>query len=506
MIIDMYFQGQHNNNAKTTGKWSKFVAFVVLFSTVVLFSPEASGQRTVIKDKNKNSRVILSDKNVYRSTRSSLGNNFNIEYKGDIEINDTDTDVTSISPGGYLEISKTTFGSKRAIVIEPRGGTLKRQYYEGRKEVEWNPDGKEWLAEILPDVVRSTGFAAESRVNRYFKKGGVDAVLDEVSRLESDYVRSIYGKLLLDKDELTVNQLAKSIEELSDEISSDYYLAQMLKDNSSKFLKQEKTAEAYFSAVRNISSDYYATVVLKKSLERYTPTATTLAKIMVASRDIDSDYYQASLLSEVLELEKLDGPMIAEIIETTKDISSDYYQSQILKKAMDLDNLSSESFEELIEAISDVSSDYYMASVFSSLLDNELDNDVQKKIIILVDDKMSSDHYASSILSKMLEEQDLDDEAAERLMEAVGDINSSHYASSILKKAASRDDLSKFTVLALIKSVEDMDSDYYKSQALQELAPHVRKSDDSDLRKAYRSAADQIRSDTYYGRAIRAID
>ena len=106
----------------------------------------------------------------------------------------------------------------------------------------------------------------------------------------------------------------------------------------------------------------------------------------------------------------------------------------------------------------------------------------------------------------MLEEQDLDDEAAERLMEAVGDINSSHYASSILKKAASRDDLSKFTVLALIKSVEDMDSDYYKSQALQELAPHVRKSDDSDLRKAYRSAADQIRSDTYYGRAIRAID
>mgnify|MGYP001802047909 FL=1 len=119
---------------------------------------------------------------------------------------------------------------------------------------------------------------------------------------------------------------------------------------------------------------------------------------------------------------------------------------------------------------------------------------------------MSSDHYASSILSKMLEEQDLDDEAAERLMEAVGDIYSSHYASSILKKAASRDDLSKFTVLALIKSVEDMDSDYYKSQALQELAPHVRKSDDSDLRKAYRSAADQIRSDTYYGRAIRAID
>lgn len=499
----MYFQGQKNNFTKALDLSSKIGVLVVILLAALVFVPEASGQRS--RSKN-NTTTIISKNKVRSSHRTRLGNSFNIEYKGDIEINDTDTDVTSISPGGYLEISKTTFGSKRAIVIEPRSGTLKRQYYEGRKEIDWNPDGKEWLAEILPDVVRSTGFAAESRVNRYFKQGGVNAVLDEISRLDSDYVRSIYGALLLEKDGLTSSQLAKVIEELGDEINSDYYLAQMLKDNSRKFLDNEITAEAYFDAVRNIGSDYYATVVLKESLDRYTPTSTTLTKIMDASKDIGSDYYQASLISEVLELEKLDGEMIAEIIETTQDISSDYYQSQILKKAIDLDNLSSDSYEELLEAISDVSSDYYMASVFSNVLDNQLDNDVQKKIIVLVDDKMSSDHYASSILGKMLEEQELGDEAAERLMEAIADINSSQYSSSILKKAARKDNLSKETVLALIRSAEDMDSDYYKSQALQSLAPHVRRLDDSDLRKAYRSAANRIKSDTYYGRAMRAID
>ena len=106
----------------------------------------------------------------------------------------------------------------------------------------------------------------------------------------------------------------------------------------------------------------------------------------------------------------------------------------------------------------------------------------------------------------MLEEQKLSDEASERLMEAVADINSSHYSSSILKKASQRDDLSKATVLSLIKSVEDMDSDYYIAQVLQNLARHVRRLDDADVRKAYKNAADQIDSDTYYGRTIRAID
>ncbi|MEM7108341.1 MAG: hypothetical protein AAF519_08955 [Bacteroidota bacterium] len=502
----MYFQGQINSHTKTLYLRLLLGVLIVLFLAAPTFIPDASGQRTIIKDRNDKSRVVISNKSTYRSKRSGLGNNFNIEYRGDIDVNDTDTDVTSISPGGYLEISKTTFGSKRAIVIEPRGGTLKKEYYEGRKEVPWNPDGKEWLAEILPDMVRSTGFAAESRVNRYFKQGGVDAVINEISRLDSDYVRSTYGKLLLDKNELSSDQLAKVIKELGYELKSDYYLAQILKSNSRKFLDNEKTAEAYFDAVKNIGSDHYATVILKESLERYTLPAASLAKIMDASKDIGSDYYKASILSKILESEKLDGEMIAAVIKTTQDISSDYYQSQILKKAVELDNLSSSSYEELLEAIADVSSDYYMANVFSNILDDQLDHDVQKKIVILVDDKMSSDHYASSILSKILEEQDLTDETAERLMEAIADINSSHYSSSILKKAARRDNLSKATLLAFIKSAEDMSSDYYISQALQALAPHVRRSNDTDLRKAYRDAADRISSDTYYGRAMRAVD
>ncbi|MEM1407437.1 MAG: hypothetical protein AAGG59_11725, partial [Bacteroidota bacterium] len=99
----MYFQGQVNSHAKTPGLRSKIGVLVIFFLAASVFVPEASGQRSRSKE---NGTTIISKNKVRSSHRTRLGNSFDIEYKGDIEINDTDTDVTSISPGGYLEISK----------------------------------------------------------------------------------------------------------------------------------------------------------------------------------------------------------------------------------------------------------------------------------------------------------------------------------------------------------------------------------------------------------------
>ncbi len=501
MNNNMHFQGQNNSKMIRKPPGLAFQAVPMLILLAILWGSTTSAQHTVIKSKDKHVVISNGKKHRYHSVH---GSSFNLEYNGDIRVTDDDRDIKSISPGGYFEVSKTTFGSKRSIAIESRSGGLRKQYYEGRKELNWEPAGRQWLAEILPGIVRSTGIAAEDRVNRYYRKGGVDAVLDEISRLESDYVKAIYAKTLLDKKGLTTSELAKIVEELGDEIDSDYYLAQVLKENSNLFLASDQVSEAYFEAVTNISSDHYASSILKEAIHHRQPSARSLSKIMEAVGDISSDYYQAVILSEVLELQELNGEMIEEIIETSEDISSDYYQSQVLKKALHLDNLSSGSFESLIEAISDVSSDHYMASVFSDLVENPLENDVQIKIIGLVEDNMSSDHYASEILSKILEEQRLSEEASRDLAEAIEGIGSAHYASSIIMKAA-KQDLDKSSLLSLLRSVHGISSDHYRSEALRALAPQVR-AGDNDLKDAYLEAARHIRSDTYYAKAIRAID
>jgi hypothetical protein len=84
---------------------------------------------------------IESDKSGTTKWRTSSGlHSFNVEYRGKIEIEDDDKDIASMSDGAYLEISKTVFGSKRSIVIESiGGGKFKKQYYEGRTMVNWDP-------------------------------------------------------------------------------------------------------------------------------------------------------------------------------------------------------------------------------------------------------------------------------------------------------------------------------------------------------------------------------
>src|SRR5688572_22784031 len=142
---------------------------------------------------------IESDRSGTTKWSTSTGlSSFNVEYRGKIEIEDDDKDIKSMSDGAYLEISKTVFGSKRSIVIESiGGGKFKKQYYEGRTLVNWEPGGREWLAEILPEVVRTTTLCAESRVNRFFKQGGTSAVLNEIDKIESDYTKSYYANLLM---------------------------------------------------------------------------------------------------------------------------------------------------------------------------------------------------------------------------------------------------------------------------------------------------------------------
>ena len=110
----------------------KSIAILGSFLIAFLFSADvARAQYTNISVHAKDGTYTYKRKDGFSSLE--------IQYKGDIEVNATDTDVTSISNGGYLKINQTNFGNKRAILLEGNsGGEVSRKYYEGRKEVDFN--------------------------------------------------------------------------------------------------------------------------------------------------------------------------------------------------------------------------------------------------------------------------------------------------------------------------------------------------------------------------------
>jgi hypothetical protein len=92
-----------------------------------------------------------------------------------------------------------------------------------------------------------------------------------------------------------------------------------------------------------------------------------------------------------------------------------------------------------------------------------------------------------------------------KLIEAAGDMNSDHYKMTVMQDALVKTNITDTQVVAVINSTRQMDSDHYITEVLLDAAPRV-KAGASSMKDAYRSAAKTISSETYYGRAIRAID
>jgi len=470
---------------------------LLLFLLVPVLAQEASA--SLVKSSEE------TDGKTHRHKTSFGVYDFNVEYRGKIEISDDDQDIISLSDGGFVEISKTVFGSKRSIIIESLGGgKLKKEYYEGRTKMQWEPDGRKWLSEILPSVVRSSALGAESRINRYYKQGGVSAVMSEISRLEGDYTRYQYGKLLLEKDILP-NELPSIVSGLGKEINSDYYLATLFKDNISKLMATTEAADAFYKATLEISSDYYKSVVLKEAMNKYSTSPDQVKVILQSAKSIGSDYYLSVVLGSLLDQPVVKEDALNEMVVVSKNISSDYYRSVVLNRVLKLKGVSKVTLKNIADAAGDINSDYYKSTVFNSMSKHiVMDEATQLQVIGSIGSSMNSDYYASVSLNEFLKNQKLSEKSFSELLLVASKLNSSNYATDVLE-TASNHSMTKSQLIEICKAAQNVDSDHYLTSILTSIAPQV-KSSDNEVKDAYRQAAKRIDSETYYGRALRAIE
>ena len=72
------------------------------------------------------------DKKQYK--HSDNFSSYEVQVKGDIKVTKDDSGVKSISPGGYLKVSKKTFGNKRSVIIVSREKVSQIEaWFEGKK-------------------------------------------------------------------------------------------------------------------------------------------------------------------------------------------------------------------------------------------------------------------------------------------------------------------------------------------------------------------------------------
>jgi hypothetical protein len=502
--------------------------FIKIIFIAVFFLPTFSfGQDEIEINGKGNQTHTYSNNNGVTST--------DLEYRGKIIFTDDEEDVKYISPGGFIKFSKRSFGNRRTIKLEGEAqGEISREYREGGKKLPFEPDGRKWMASVLPEIIRTTGIGASERVAKFYKQGGIEAVIEEISSLPTNYVQRKYYDAAFETSGLSTNDYVRLIEDAEEEISSSYELSKILITNSDIITKSERTMAATIGVTREISSSYEQSKVYKHYLTKTDLSDENKAQIIKAVREISSSYEQSKVLVALLK-EEISDENINLVIEEASHISSSYEQSKVLQYLVsnqptdDLDivllvdavsdisssyeqvkvlnqivadkDLSQEQIKEITKAAEFISSDYEQSKFLQAMISKQELDEAGINSILEMTDELSSSYEKSKVLQMVIASENFDNSNFSSILEQTENISSSYEQSKILAKIIAHDNMSDKHMLELIEAISDISSSYEKSKLLQSLASQLPET--KEVRDAFFTAAKSL-SDYEYGKVMRA--
>ncbi|MFT6972459.1 MAG: hypothetical protein ACJAXX_003042, partial [Roseivirga sp.] len=445
------------------------IAIWAMFSMVNTAHAKQSTSSSVSTSTSSNGKSFTSTsvRNGKYTFRTKIGSSqLELEYDGEVTFTDDDKAIKSISRGGYLKIKKTSFGERRELLAEPNSdGSINYEYYEGRRKADFNDAAKKWLADVLIEVIRTTGIGAEGRVDRFYKKGGIDAVLKETDAIKSDHISHIYLKVLLGTQKLSADELTKVAAYVPRNLDSDHYITEVFKDYGDLFFKNPKSTEAFLSAIGQMDSDHYVSIILTRALKEDLSDE-MISKVLDAAERMDSDHYKSGVIKQVMDRTDLSDAVVNRIVKAAADIDSDHYATLVLREALDRPNLSDKAFENLMDAVSNIDSDHYVTETMRSLLKGRSVSDKVVEAVVKRVGNMSSDHYRTIIINDLVKDQKVSSRYFDQILVTVGDVGSDHYASEILQNVLIDQELSEESYDKVLVRVARIDSDHYKTQIL----------------------------------------
>lgn len=504
---------------------SKYLLIALLFITPTLLF----GQ-TEVEINGKGNQT-----HTYRSNTGVTSTD--LEYRGKIIFTDDETDVKYISPGGFLKFSKRSFGNKRTIELEGESnGQFTRTYREGSSKVDFEPEGRKWMASVLPEIIRTTGIGAEERVNKFYKKGGINAVLDEIENLPSNYVQSKYYTAVFNMANLSNSDISKTLNHASRELNSSYEQSKVLRENSELFAKNEENMRAAIKFVEEINSSYEQSKVYIHFLKEEDLSEQNKTLIIAGVRKVSSSYEQSKILQAMLK-DDLSTANIEMVIAETAYINSTYEQGKILRYVVDNQETEDLDFDVMVKAIGAISSSYEQSKALKRLVDTRDLTTAQIIKVTKAATYINSDYEQSKLLQTIISNQKLDKESVDAILIATADVSSSYEKSKILQLIANsnnftssnystlieysdgisssydqskvlsllakKDDLSDGDQLKLIEAIDDISSNYEKAKLLTLLAPNL--SANNEVREAFMISAKGL-SDSDYGKLMKSLN
>ncbi len=383
----------------------------------------------------KHHNMDIEDNNGYRrwiATWSGDDCSLDLRAEGEIKFNADATDIQSISSGGYFEVNERHGDTLRQIKVTPSASGLQYVFKINGNQQPMGGETKAWFSAFLLALERSTGFSADTRVPALLAKGGPTAVLDEINNLQSNYVRGIYFRKLLEQPKLPALVVQRVIKQAGEQIGSDYELARVLMTVSKQYdLPDEASRTAFLTATGKLKSDYEHARVLIELLKRPNISRENVRMALDSSASLKSDYEKSRILLSLVEQGTFDAAATPSYLKLAGTIHGDYEKSRCLIKLIDHQKLDESGLLAYLNLVATLRNDYE-----------------KSRSLIEVSGAGLSENAANSYLN------------------AINSMNTDHERLRSLDALVERGNLGKNSVNKLLEAAARMGSDFEKSRAL----------------------------------------
>ena len=484
-----------------------FFVFLIVSLVGVIFSSNSYGRYTyAIKHadfSNIDSSIAYETKCCIKTRSYDTGTTIEVKSKGKITVSDEDTEIVSISPNGYLRFSQKTFGNKRSIDIESdSNGNLSYEYREGRKEIPFEPDGKRWLADVLLDVIRTSGIDSDGRVKRIYAKHGINGVISEIKEISRSSVMKRYFEATLDNITLNTHETELVCEKITILIASNTDRATLYRKYQDNFMQNNTLTCTYFNCVSKLSSNTERGSILRSIKKDIDFTDNDVIEAYFNSLNkLSSSTEAGSTIRHLVKNQDINDKAMIAMLRCIRRITSNTEIGSLMRNLRKVNFNNTDIVTTYFEVVNTMTSNTEAGSVLKELLREEDMNNITMAELLRTVKKLTSNTEIGSILRQIKKIDFNDDEIRIAYFATVNTMTSNTEEGSVLRYTLRTHEMNKAAFKDFYFAAKRLSSDTELSLVLRSSISQL--PNDRDLLNAFFLGVSSISSNTEHGRVLR---
>jgi beta-lactamase regulating signal transducer with metallopeptidase domain len=355
------------------------------------------------RSENGNTSINRNDEN-WRMHWEGRDCHVDIRIDGEFEHDVMFTAITSIAPGGVIQIEEHAGNRDRRLVIRPSDGGLEMAWQLDGRDAPFDAAAREWYGQMLQEIARTTGIGADQRAAAILDRDGPAGVLQEIDQLRSDRVRARYYRALLLSDRIETDARINAVERAAVDINSDRELASLLGELTDRVATSSELRTAVLQSTATIDSDREKVRVYTQMMESSTLSGEQKATVIASAGTVHSDRERNRLLSSVASQTLDSSELHASYIDAARTMSSDREKRQALSRILQAGSLNTEQLAALFDAARTMQSDRELATLLLDALETQDMNGPARDAFIRAMDSIQSEREHGRVASALTRE------------------------------------------------------------------------------------------------------